>query len=86
MIPPEINVFLRVFHCQKSLSNIKMTSHIRDFLNPISGSRIPLPGNISHTRDFTISHFRELYPIYGNLLHPTLGSHIPNMGIRNIPF
>lgn len=86
MITPEINVFLGVFHCQKSLSNIKMTSHIRDFLNPISGSRIPLPGNISHTRDFTISHFRELYPIYGNLLHPTLGSHIPNMEIRNIPF
>lgn len=75
-----------VFSLSKIIIKFNMTSHIRDFLNPISGSRIPFPGNISHTRDFTISHFRESYPTYGNLLHPTLGSHIPNVGIRNIPF
>lgn len=69
-----------------TLKGLFFIYQIRDFLNPISGSRIPFPGNISHTRDFTISHFRESYPTYGNLLHPTLGSHIPNVGIRNIPF
>ena len=73
-------------HDPKGSVFCKNIHHIRDFLNPISGSRIPFPGNISHTRDFTISHFRESYPTYGNLLHPTLGSHIPNVGIRNIPF
>lgn len=73
-------------HDPKGSVFCKNIYHIRDFLNPISGSRIPFPGNISHTRDFTISHFRESYPTYGNLLHPTLGSHIPNVGIRNIPF
>lgn len=93
MITPEINVFLGFYHAQKSLSKFivryKSDSHIsqiRDFVNPTLGSCIPLLGNVSHTRDFTISHFWESYPGNGILLYPTLGNHIPNMGIRHIPF
>lgn len=71
---------------RKKQSGVFGTCYAHKNIHPISGSRIPFPGNISHTRDFTISHFRESYPTYGNLLHPTLGSHIPNVGIRNIPF
>lgn len=71
---------------RKKQSGVFGTCYAHKNIHPISGSRIPFPGNISHTRDFTISHFRETYPTYGNLLHPTLGSHIPNVGIRNIPF
>jgi hypothetical protein len=46
----------------KNPISIKIISQIRDFLNPISGSSIPLPGNVSHIRDFIISHYRESYP------------------------
>lgn len=81
MITPEINVFLGVFHCQKSLSNIKMTSHIRDFLNPISGSRIPLVASFAEAW----IEKRETYPTLGILLYPISGNYIPYTGIYYIP-